>query len=71
MNNYINSQIMGIVSEVVHSQRDRDILRDKYVNGYTHEKIAEIHDMSTSQIKRIIHRYKRSLFDDDPKMAPK
>ena len=71
MNNYINSQIMGIVSEVVHSQRDRDILRDKYVNGYTHEKIAEIHDMSTSQIKRIIRRYKRSLFDDDPKMALK
>lgn len=33
--------------------RNRDILKDHYVYGMTFEEVAEKHDMSVSQIKKI------------------
>lgn len=36
------------------AERNRDILRLYFLDGYSQERIAEIHDMSAVQIGRIV-----------------
>ena len=36
------------------AERNRDILKLYFLNGYSQERIAEIHDMCTVQIGRIV-----------------
>ena len=51
-----NSEIRNLIDEYIHSERDRSVLLDRYTMGYTYEKIAELHDLSTIQVKRIIYK---------------
>lgn len=51
---YSNSQIIEVINEWIHSERDRKIMIDRFVNGYTYENLAEIYDLSVRQVKRII-----------------
>ncbi len=53
---YSNSEIIAVINEWIHSERDRAIMIDRFVNGYTYEKLAEIHDLSVRQVKRIIYK---------------
>lgn len=62
LTNITNSQIKAVIDEYIHSERDRGILQDRFCNGYTFEKIAEKHDMSTVQIKRIVYKNEMTLF---------
>ena len=43
------------------SERNRDILRLYYLDGYSQERIAEIHGMSTVQVWRILRDEGRYL----------
>lgn len=56
MKDYSNSHITELINEYIHSERDRNILTDRFVNGYTFERLAEKHDMSVSQVKRIVKK---------------
>ena len=56
-----NSQIKDAIDDYVHSERDRGILFDRYVNGYTFERISEKYDMSTVQTKRIVYKQSEIL----------
>lgn len=51
-----NSEIKHRIEENVHSQRDRKIMHLRFVDGYTYEKIAEIVEISTIQVKRIVKK---------------
>jgi len=64
MQNYIaltNSEIAERISEIIHSKRDREIMRLKLIDGLTLEQTAEIVDMSVSQIQRIVKHYKKLI----------
>lgn len=63
LDNITNSRITEVISEYIHSERDRGILLDRYVNGYTFERISEKYDMSTVQIKRIVYKNEMKVFD--------
>lgn len=63
LDNITNSHITEVISEYIHSERDRGILLDRYVNGYTFERISEKYDMSTVQIKRIVYKNEMKVFD--------
>lgn len=52
-----NSEIASKISEIIHSERDRNIMSLRLIQGYTYEKISEICEMSTVQIKRIVKKY--------------
>lgn len=59
MQHYIsltNSEIAEIISEHIHSERDRHILKMKLIDGYTYEKIAEIVDMSPRYVRSIVKK---------------
>ena len=62
MINYTNSQIEHLISEHIHSERDRKILRRRLIDGVCFEPLAEEFDLSVSQVKRIVYKSERTLF---------
>lgn len=62
LENITNSQIKYVIEEYIHVERDRGILYDRYVNGYTFERISEKYDLSTVQTKRIVYKQSEQLF---------
>ena len=59
MKNYIdltNSEISERIAEYIHSQRDRDILRLRLIDGLTYEKIAEAVQLSPRYIRTLVRK---------------
>lgn len=56
---YTNSQIKALIEEHVHSERDRSILINRFINGYTYQELASKYYLSESQIKRIVKKADR------------
>ena len=52
-----SSELDHAISEWCLNEKYREILRYRFINGYTYERIAEIVDMSDRQIKRIVYKY--------------
>lgn len=62
MMQYTNSEIINLIDEHIHSERDRAILKRRLVDGLTFEKLAEEFEMSVSQIKRIVYKGENNIF---------
>lgn len=43
--------------------RDRDIMKDHFIDGYTYERIAEKYDMSIQQVKNICYKGLNKIAD--------
>jgi DNA-binding CsgD family transcriptional regulator len=57
MQHYItlsNSQRAELIGEHIHSERNRQIMRMKLIDGYTYEKIAEIVQMSPRYVRALV-----------------
>ena len=59
---YTNSQIIAVIDEYIHNERDRAILKRRFVDGICYEPLAEEFDLSVRQVKNIIYRYEQILF---------
>ena len=57
MREYTNSEVTHIINEYVHSKRDREILLLCFVDGITHESIAEKTDLTPRRVSKIISDY--------------
>ena len=62
MKEYSNTDVSNIIDEYIHSERDRQILKRRFVDGVCYEPLAEEFDMSVSQIKRIIYKNEYKVF---------
>ena len=62
MKEYTNSQIISIIDEHVHSERDRGILKRRFVDGICYEPLAEEFDLSVAQIQNIIYKIGKKIF---------
>ena len=59
MKNYTtltNSEISERISENIHSERDRHILRLRLIDGLTYEKIAETTELSPRYIRALVRK---------------
>lgn len=59
MQSYItltNSELAELIGEHIHSERDRQIMRMKLIDGLTYEKIAENVDMSPRYIRALVKK---------------
>ena len=56
-----NSEIDERISEHVHSERNRHIMRMKLIDGYTYEKIAEIVQLDPRYIRSLVRKLTDSL----------
>lgn len=54
---YTNSEIAAIISEQIHSERDRRIMSMIWIDGYTQERTAEIIELTPRQIRNIVKKY--------------
>lgn len=61
MIDYTNSRINWVINERVHSERDRAILKRRYIDGICFEPLAEEFDLSIAQIKRIVYKYEKKI----------
>jgi DNA-directed RNA polymerase specialized sigma24 family protein len=59
---YTNSQIRNLIAEHIHSERDRQILERRLIDGITYERLAEEFDMSVRQMKNITYKAQEKLF---------
>lgn len=53
---YTNSEIINFINEYIHSERDRLILIDRFVNGLTFSELSDKFYLSERQIKRIVKK---------------
>ena len=65
MKDYSRTEITEAIDEWIigrNAQRDRQVLKDRLIDGLTFEVLAEKHDMSVRQIKRIVYKAQEVLF---------
>jgi len=56
------SQWEELITEWIHHERNREILKRRLLDGITYEKLAEEFDMSVRQIKQIVYKSEDILF---------
>jgi len=53
---YTNSQISHLIDEHIHNDRNRKILKRRFIDGCTYEQIAEEFDLSVRHVKNIVYK---------------
>lgn len=56
------SELECLINEWIFSERDRAILRRRFIDGICYEPLAEEFDLSVRQIKNIVYRGEEKLF---------
>lgn len=58
---YTNSEIEQRISEHIHSERDRRIMRMRLIDGHTYERIAEAVEMSPRYVRALVKRHTKNI----------
>lgn len=53
---YKNSEISALIDEYIHSERDRAILKRRFIDGICFEPLAEEFRLSVRQTKNIVYK---------------
>lgn len=59
---YSNSVISKLIDEYVHNERNRALLKRRYIDGICYEPLAEEFDLSVRQVKHIVYKESNKLF---------
>lgn len=59
---YTNSQIVNLINEYIHSERDRKILIRRLCDNICYEPLAEEFDLSVRQVKNIVRKGQIKIF---------
>lgn len=59
---YTNSAIAHAIDEVIHSERDRAVLKRRLIDGICFEPLAEEFELSVRQTKSIVYRGRERVF---------
>ena len=59
---YTNSRIRELIAEHIHSERNREILCRRLIDGVTFERLAEEFELSPRQTREIVHKNEQILF---------
>lgn len=55
------SQISDLIDEWILNERDRDILKRRFLDGICFEQLAEEFDLSTRYIQNIVYKSEKKL----------
>lgn len=66
-----NSLIVKVIDEWVKGDRNRAIMRDRYIDLMPYEAIAEIYSLSVSTVVRAISKYSPVMFNQLDKTVSK
>lgn len=56
MTEYINSQISALIDEHIHNERDRRIMKRRFIDGVCFEPLAEESGLSVQHVKSIVYK---------------
>jgi hypothetical protein len=56
------SMVEHLIDEWIFSERDRKILKRRFVDGICYEPLAEEFDLSVTQVKNIIYKGENIIF---------
>lgn len=56
------SELEHLINEWIFSERDRAILRRRFIDGICYEPLAEEFELSVRQVKNIVYRGEDKLF---------
>ena len=59
---YKNSQMAYVIDEYVHSERDRQILKRRYIDGICIDPLSDEFGLTPRQISKIILKHEAVLF---------
>jgi hypothetical protein len=59
---YSNDEISKVIDDYIHSERDRAVLKRRYIDGIRLESLAEEFDLSSRHIKNIIYKNENVIF---------
>lgn len=60
--NKTREQYIELIDSYIFSQRDRDVLKRRLLDGITYEKLGEEFELSVTQVKNIIIKHEKTLF---------
>lgn len=60
------TQIKTLIDEWIKSERDREILKRRLLDGICYEPLAEEFDLSTRQVKNIVYKCEKILLRHMP-----
>ena len=63
---YTNSRIREIIGEYIHSERDREILCRRLIDGITYERLAEEFELSVRCVKTVVYKGQNQIFKHLP-----
>lgn len=58
---YANSKIEKIIDEYIHSERDRKLLKRRYIDGICFEPLAEEFGLSTRRVQTIVYKHEMTI----------
>lgn len=59
---YSNTDIKHIADEYIHSERDREIIKRRLIDGICFEPLSEEFGLSVRQTKSIVYKCERIIF---------
>lgn len=59
---YSNSQIISVIDEYIHNERNRAILKRRLVDGICYEPLAEEFNLSVQRVREIIYKGQEKIF---------
>lgn len=62
MREYTNSEVSELIDDLIHSERDRKILKRRLIDGVYYEPLAEEFDLSVRQVKNIVSKSQKKIF---------
>ncbi len=63
MEDITNSEIIHVIDEYIHNEKYRAVLKSRFVDGLSYERLSEKHDISVRQAKRIVYKYELKIFE--------
>ena len=62
MTEYSNAKIAQVIDDYIHNERNREILKRRFIDGVCYEPLAEEFELSVRQVKNIVYRNERIIF---------
>lgn len=64
------SEILWLIDEYIvgrNATRNKEIIRDRFIDGMTYDELASKYHLSVNQLKNIVKRFRRLLDESTPK----
>lgn len=59
---YSNTDMENAINEYIHSERDRQILKSRLIDGLTYDELSDKYHLSARRVKTIVYRAQDGLF---------